>query len=304
MLKENSRTKFLFQAIRSGNAEALNAELGKGASANDSLNGYSALMAATMSGSTEQMRILIDHGAHINDTTKEGVSALWLAVPDFDKTLLLLAHGADVHHTVEGYGILVKLALTPGTEKIFHLLIEKGADPKKSAPDNFLLYNAASAGDVAIISMLIKCGLNVNSTIASGDYPINAALALRSSAAVKILVENGADVNVRFKSSFFTSYNGITPLMFAALNYDKPSFFYLLDHGADPNIKNSKGYTALMLLQQSEIDDPELTQALINHGASVSVKTSDGTDALTLAQKKGNTKSVELLKKYASIKLP
>jgi serine/threonine-protein phosphatase 6 regulatory ankyrin repeat subunit A len=162
------------------------------------------------------------------------------------------------------------------------------------------LYNAAFGGDTSIIRFLLNSGLNPNDTVSYGDYPINAALNYRNADAVKMLVENGANVNVQPKSFFLESFVGFSPLMFAAVSNDKRSFYYLLDHGANTNLKTKKGFTALMLLQQSENDDPEMTLALIKHGAITSEKAIDGTDALYYAKRKGNTQSVELLKKYAT----
>ena len=86
--------------------------------------------------------------------------------------------------------------------------------------------------------------------------------------------------------------------MFAAGDDDKPSFYYLLDHGADPKAKSKSGFTALMYLQQCEKDEPEMTLALIRHGASASDKMPGGEDALYFARKKGNTQSAQILKKY------
>ena len=296
----SNKTAALFQAIRSGSTEQLQQQLLNGADANDSLNSYSALMAATLNGSLEQMKILIARGANVNYQSSDGTTALWLAVPDWDKTKLLLDNAADVNHQIQGYGVLVKLAAMPGTIKLFHLLIDKGADLKKSAPDNYLLYNAASSADTAILGFLIRSGFNVNDSIAIGDYPINNAEAFRTFATLKMLVDNGANVNVRQWIPFgLDAFKGMTPLMFAAVCHDKPSFLYLLEHGADPNAKNKQGYTPLMLLEQSETDDPEMTLALIKHGAVVSQKAPDGTDALYYAKGKGNTPSVVLLEKYA-----
>jgi ankyrin repeat protein len=295
----NNKTNALFQAIRSGSSEQLRQQLSNGADANDSLNSYSALMAATLNGSVEQVKILIEHGADVNYHSSDGTTALWLAVPDWDKTKLLLDNGADVNHKIDGYGILVKLAAMPGTIKLFHLLIDKGADLKKSASDNYLIYNAASSGDTSILGFLIRSGFNVNDSVSFGDYPINNAEAFRTFATLKMLVDNGADVNVRQWIPFgLDAFKGFTPLMFAAVSHDKPSFLYLLEHGANANAKNKQGYTPLMLLEQSETDDPEMTLALIKHGAIVSEKAQDGTDALYYAKAKGNTPSVALLEKY------
>lgn len=291
----------LFQAIRSGNSEALRNQLAEGANVNDSLDGYSALMCAALNGSVEQMKILIAHGADVNFQAKDGVTALWLAVPDWDKTKLLLDNGADVNHTITGYSVLVKLAAIPGSIKLFHLLIDRGADLKKSAPDNYLVYNAAASGDTAILGFLIRSGFNVNDSVAIGDYPINNAELYRTFATLKMLVDNGANVNVsQWIPSGLDAFKGCTPLMFAAVGHDKPSFLYLLEHGADPNARNKQGYTALMLLAQSETDDSEMTLALIKHGADVSTKAQDGTDALYYAKAKGKTPSVALLEKYAN----
>ena len=299
--QELSRAATLFRTIRSGSGSDLEELLSKGADANDTLAGYSALMGATLNGTAEQMKILIAHGADVNYQTKKGVSALWLAVPDWDKTILLLDHGSDVQHKIEGYNVLVKLAAVPGTLRLIRLLMDKGADPKKSASDNYLLYNAASSGDTAILGFFMRIGFNVNDTVSYGDAPINAALTFRTFGTLKMLVENGANVNFQSMTvQTLPAFVGVTPLMLAALSHDKPAFYYLLEHGADPNLRSKKGYTALMLLEQSEVDDPAMTLDLIKHGAMVSAKMPDGTDALYYANKRGNAPSVEILKNYAA----
>jgi len=297
----SSKTAALFHAIRSGSAYELQKQLANGANANDIMNSYSALMAAALNGSVEQMKILIDHGANVNYQSSDTTTALWLAVPDWDKTKLLLDNGADPNHKIHGYGVLVKLCAMPGTINVIHLLIDRGADLKKSSSDNYLVYNAAASGDTAILGFLLKSGFNVNDSVWIGDYPINNATAYRTFATLKMLVDNGANVNVKQWISFgLDAFKGFTPLMFAAVAHDKPSFLYLLEHGADPNARNWQGRTPLMLLAQSETDDPEMTIALIKHGARVSDLAPDGTSALHYAKQKGNTQSVALLEKYAS----
>jgi ankyrin repeat protein len=290
----------LFAAIRSGSTVELKRQLANGSHANDMYGGYSALMTAALDGTAEQMKILIEQGAVVNYADQDSVTALWFAIPDMEKTKLLLDHGADPSlHSKEGYNVLVKLAFMPGTYDVFKMLVDKGADPKKSAPDNLLLYNAAASGDTAILGLLIRSGLPVNDTVAFGDYPINAPMAYRTFGTLKMLVDNGANVNAVPKSVFgLIPLAGSTALMFAGLYNAPQSFFYLLEHGADPNKKNNRGYTALMMLQQSENDDPAMTAALIEHGADAGFTAPDGTNALYYALQKGNTKSAELLKKH------
>lgn len=288
----------LFDAIRSGSSDNLKKALANGGGVNDSLMGYSPLMAAALNGTADQMKILIDHGANVNWLGGDGVTALWLAIPDMEKTRLLLDHGADAQHKIKGNGILVKLAAMPGTITLFQLLMAKGVDPKTNAVGNFILFNAASSGDTALVGLLLRAGLPVNDTTAFGEVPLNAAI-FRTFATVKMLVDHGANVNFQnLKEQTFPQLTGLTPLMNAALSNDKRSVLYLLDHGADPNLRNKTGYTALMLWEQSDGDDADVTQALIDHGARVSDKTPDGTDALYYAMEKGNTPTVALLKKY------
>lgn len=295
----SDRARELFQSIRSGSTDALAQQLRNGADPNDTLDHTSALMAATLNGSVDQMRLLLDHGANVNYVNSLGIPALWLAVPDQDKTMLLLDHGANLNLKIEGYGILAKLAAMPGTIGMFHLLIDKGADLKKCATDNSLVYIAAGSGDTAILGFLLRSGFRANDTVSYGDYPIDFALNYRSFATLKMLVDSGADVNVQPMSvPTLPALVGFTPLMSAALSNDKASFLYLLANGANPNLKNKSGFTALMLLEAAEIDDPEMTLALLQHGADPAAKAPDGTTAFYLAAKKGNTESVKILKKY------
>ncbi len=256
-------------------------------------------MAAALNGTTDQMNILLEHGAAVNYADRDSITALWLAIPDIEKTKLLLDHGANPSMiSKEGYNILIKLAFMPGNFELFKMLVDKGADPKKSSHDNLLMYNAAGSGDTAILGYLIRLGIRVNDSVVFGDYPINAAMAYRNFGTLKMLVDNGANVNVAPKTlGSLIPLGGSTPLMFAGLYNASQSFFYLLEHGADPNIKNNRGYTALMMLQQAEKDDPAMTAALIKHGADAGFTATDGTNALYYALQKGNTKSVELLKK-------
>lgn len=293
----------LFQTIRSGDAEKLKTLLKEGANPNGVLSGYSALMAAALNGSAEQMQLLLQHGADVHYRNADSITALWLAVPDVEKTRLLLAHGAKADvPAFDGNTVLVKLANIPGSLPLMQLLIEKGCDPRRAGPKNDIMFNAAVSGDTAIVGMLLRYGVSVNDTAANGDYPVNGATNYRTFGTLKMLVDNGADVNVSPKSAVLPLLIGITPLMWTAISNDKESFYYLLEHGADPNAKSPRGYTPLMFLSMADVDNPEMTRALIRHGADPFVQAPDVTDALFYASQKGSTPSVELLSTYKNKK--
>ncbi len=293
----------LFQTIRTGNADKLKELLKAGANANGQLNGYSALMAAALNGTAEEMKVLIDNGANVNYFNRDSISSIWLAVPDLEKVNLLISHGANVQQiSREGNNVLVKLAAIPGTAALMQLLIDKGCNPRKSGPANDIMWNAVSSGDTAITGLLIRNGVSVNDTSSFGDFPVNSATNFRCFNTLKMLVDNGADVNVAPKHAILPLFIGMTPLMWTAVSNDKASFYYLLEHGANPKAKSPGGYTTLMYASMAEQDDPEMTLALIERGVSPAEKAFDETDALHHARLKGNTKSVAILSKYLSKK--
>ncbi|HXF39825.1 MAG TPA: ankyrin repeat domain-containing protein [Blastocatellia bacterium] len=72
---------------------------------------------------------------------------------------------------------------------------------------------------------------------------------------------------------------GTTPLMQAALYGDAESVRLLLDNGADPNIRNEAGATALMWA----VSDLEKTRLLLDRGADVNARSEDSRTALLIA---------------------
>ena len=72
---------------------------------------------------------------------------------------------------------------------------------------------------------------------------------------------------------------GATPLMTAALYGDAALVRELLDAGADPNIANDAGATALMWA----VDDLEKTRALVEHGADVNAISANRRKAILAA---------------------
>lgn len=289
----------LFTAIRSGDLTALRQCLDAGSDANAILDGFSALMVATLAGTPGQMKLLLDRGANVHYVDADSITALWLAIPDPERTILLLDHGANPNWlSKQLYTPLVKLVNFPGTTPLFQTLVARGADPKRAARDNTLLYTATGTNDTTLVGMLLRLGFHPNDTVFSGDHPMSMALLYRCFNIVKLLVEHGADVNARTPQVFLPAFRGLTPLMMAALADDEASFFYLLDHGARVNEKSGIGYTTLMYVQSGEIDHPAMTNALLTRGATVSDKEPGGEDAITLASKKGNTQSLQLLRQH------
>jgi ankyrin repeat protein len=76
-----------------------------------------------------------------------------------------------------------------------------------------------------------------------------------------------------------TGPGGSTPLMYAALYGDAETVRMVLDAGADPNVQNDAGATALMWA----VDDLEKTTLLLKRGADVNALSEDGRTPLLIA---------------------
>jgi ankyrin repeat protein len=85
---------------------------------------------------------------------------------------------------------------------------------------------------------------------------------------------------------------GSTPLMFAALYGDARSVRLLLAQGAEANIRNGAGATALLWA----VDDPEKVRLLLERGADANTRSEDGVSPLLLAASRfGSGNVVRLL---------
>ncbi len=106
---------------------------------------------------------------------------------------------------------------------------------------------------------------------------------------VKKELKNGADVNVKNK-------NGATALMWAAKFSQNPKVIeVLIDEGADVNAKDNDGFTALMLA--SGFQKTDTVKALLKAGADVNAKNKDGATALMSAAMFQKTDTVKALLK-------
>ncbi len=81
---------------------------------------------------------------------------------------------------------------------------------------------------------------------------------------------------------------GSTPLMYAVLYGDADVVRLLLDNGADPNVRNEAGASALMWA----VDDLEKTRLLLQRGADVNARSEDGRTALSIAASRSGSLAV------------
>jgi uncharacterized protein len=115
----------------------------------------------------------------------------------------------------------------------------QGADLSVRGGDGFTpLHLAAFFGGVEAVAAILATGADPD---ADNDnvfkvHPIHSASAVGDRASVRLLLEAGANPNVRQEGGF-------TPLHTAAHNADAELAKLLLEHGADPDAANDEGKT-------------------------------------------------------------
>src|SRR5688572_14094446 len=95
-----------------------------------------------------------------------------------------------------------------------------------------------------VLEALLAAGANVSATNAMGETLLHLASAKGSEPLVRVLIARGADVNARAVRKGH-QLDGRTALMNAATGNNLAVVKLLLEHGADPFVKDASGFTAL-----------------------------------------------------------
>ncbi len=251
----------LMTASRTGRLEAVNALLAAGAEVDArERRGQTALMWAAAEGHADVVDALIKAGADFKKPLDSGFTPLCFAARNGRIAVVrrLLAEKVDVNEAMTdargGRNKPVRnstpliLAMENGHFELAALLLEAGADPNDQRT-GFAPLHATS--------WIRKPDIGDGET---GTPPPKGSGKLTSLQFVRKLVEHGADVNIRLSEKARgrrkISVKGITPFMCAAATADVAFMKTLLELGADPNIRDARGRTALMMAAGSD-ESPE-----------------------------------------------
>jgi uncharacterized protein len=230
----------------------------------------SPLAEAAKRGDRQAVQTLLKKKVDVNAPQPDGTTALhWASyLNDADILSQLIRAGADVN-AKNNYGITpMAIAAQQASATIIEQLMKAGADPND--PVNFVnaaetpLMHAARAGNADAVRMLMIAGAQVNARESwNGQSPLQWAAAEGHGAVVEALIEGGADIRQR-------SNAGTTPLMFAVRKGDMGSVKALLAAGADVNEKRVDLATPLLVAIVNGHED--LVDLLLDKGADPNVE--------------------------------
>ena len=285
-------TPLLF-AARHGDVEAARRLVGAGADIDDAApTGASALVVAAHGGHADFARFALGAGADPNDIGA-GYTPLHAAIlrGDLEMATALLAGGADPNTRLEKGTPLRRagqdwaiapqhVSATPywlaafyQETDIMRALVDWGADPSLTSLERwaYVFERAGGVGPphvaggfqtplLAAVSGANNRGRRFNSSLRNPDREERAAYDAAMAA-----IAHGADVNQ-------TDHVGTAPLHSAAQRNYATIVELLVEHGADLNLRNGSGTTALTLAERAEarrLERPDITRYPSGNSAQV-----------------------------------
>ena len=258
------------------------------------------LIDAVKTGKRDVVRTLLKRPVDVNAAEVDGTTALhWAARSgDVETARLLLEAGADAKRA-NRYGVTpLSLAALNGDAAVMQALIKAGADPAASVSDGqTMVMIAARSGNPEAIGVLLAHHVDVNAhENVLGETALIWAAVENHPDAIALLAKNGADLNARSnrlrfpldkfgdgKSGRFTVLprGGWTPLMYAARQGAAQAARALAETGADLNLTDPDGSSALVLAIINAHYD--LAAMLLEKGAGPNVADTSGMAALYAA---------------------
>ena len=240
--------------------------------------GLTPLVYAAREDCLECAKILLEHGANVNQTTRYGWSALLTATQNrhYQLAAWLLDHGADPNLANDGGWRPLYIATDNRN-------IEGGDYPVRKPDMDHLEF----------INLLLRHGADVNARVCG----------------VQSTPEKCAGDSTETRTNFTMQWlyeDGATPFLRAAQSGDVVLMKLLLAHGADPKIATANSDTALSVAagigwvegvtyEWSGAQNLEAVKMLLDLGLDPNARDGDGREPLHGAAHKGRNSVVQLL---------
>lgn len=164
-------------------------------------NGVSLLFHAINFGSVDAVKLLLEHGAEINQTNSRGRTPWLMAVEssDYKKIVLLRGRGADTMAQNDLGQTGLHYAAMRGDEALFNELLEHAGDEVLYADHwgNTVLHLAASWDNPALVkTILTKTAIPIDAQNRDGETALLQAVRARQTAIAETLINAGCNINL------------------------------------------------------------------------------------------------------------
>ncbi|MEC4896022.1 MAG: ankyrin repeat domain-containing protein [Oscillatoria sp. PMC 1051.18] len=222
-------------------------------------DGYTILMNLSLTGRIDLVRQLVEFGADVNALSNTGDYALALAARS----------GCQ-----EIFDYLACFT-SPELRKEAEKELPKGLIYRQRKNDKSLacLMNSATEGDLIKLEEIIQHGVDINAFCVHGNTALHKACRHQKLSAIKFLLQNGANPNIREEE------RGMTSLFYAIERKNLEIVQILIDNGANLNIKSYEGLTPLMMSVQQP-STLEIATTIIDANPNLNIKDNYGANAL------------------------
>lgn len=293
----------LIEAVKAGNQVRIRALVKTPGNINVAeADGTTALHWAVRADDAETVRLLIRSGAKVNVANRQGITPLSVAATNGNAgvTRDLLDAGADPNTSGHDGETVLMTAARTGNPEVVNALIARGANVNAAETwqKQTALMWAALENNPATIKVLVEHGADMSARskvlnfpeyryetngMAVFQLPKGGWTALMYAAREGAIAAAAALADLKADLNAVSPQEGTTALQLAVINVHYDLANLLLEKGADPNVADSSGMTALyatvdmrapanMLTRpepklRDKLDSIGLAKALLAHGA-------------------------------------
>lgn len=226
-------------------------------------DGRTALMLATEIGNRQIAQLLIDAKANVNAKNREGVTALFLAAKEgrLEIADLLIANKAKTKMKTKSGWTPLMVSIRYGRDELTGLLKKAGASLKVKQLALSELFYGIKSSNISVVQESLNKGVTANVKDEQGFSALGVAAFLGDFQVIKLLLENGAKVNLAEPK------HGNTALMFTAAKGNIDVMDALLAAGASVEKLNSYDVNAMDIALMNKQYDA--AKYLIKKGADI-----------------------------------